>query len=182
MSMRGLVGQVVRNVGADIVSGRLKPGQPLPREADWAEELGVSRTVLREATKVLISKGLVESRPRLGTKVRDAQALELARPRRSALAARGGAARSRRARALRAETHLRAGDRGARCGKGVGEGYSGARRRLRGDGAHGRRPAGLHHAGRNVPQDDRAFGREPHGRCARQRHRCGADDEPAPFA
>ena len=71
MSMTGLVGQVVRSVGTDIVSGRLAANQPLPKEADWAENLGVSRTVLREATKVLISKGLVKSRPRLGTKVRD---------------------------------------------------------------------------------------------------------------
>ncbi len=70
MTMRGLVGQVVRGVGIDIISGRMKPDQPLPREAEWAEELGVSRTVLREATKVLISKGLVHSRPRAGTKVR----------------------------------------------------------------------------------------------------------------
>jgi DNA-binding FadR family transcriptional regulator len=69
MTMRGLVGQVVRRVGTDIISGRMKPGQPLPREAEWAEELGVSRTVLREAVKVLISKGLVTSRPRTGTKV-----------------------------------------------------------------------------------------------------------------
>lgn len=80
MSMRGLVGQVVRDVGRDIVSGRLSPGQPLPKEADWAEKLGVSRTVLREATKVLISKGLVESRPRLGTKVRDSRHWNLLDP------------------------------------------------------------------------------------------------------
>ena len=68
--MRGLVGQVVQSVGTDIMSGRMQPGQPLPREAEWANSLGVSRTVLREATKVLISKRLVESRPRAGTKVR----------------------------------------------------------------------------------------------------------------
>jgi DNA-binding FadR family transcriptional regulator len=48
----------------------MKPGQSLPREDEWADELGVSRTVLREATKVLISKRLVESRPKAGTKVR----------------------------------------------------------------------------------------------------------------
>jgi DNA-binding FadR family transcriptional regulator len=48
----------------------MKPGQALPREDAWADELGVSRTVLREATKVLISKRLVESRPKAGTKVR----------------------------------------------------------------------------------------------------------------
>jgi DNA-binding FadR family transcriptional regulator len=48
----------------------MQPDQALPREAEWAEALGVSRTVLREATKVLISKGLIQSRPRVGTKVR----------------------------------------------------------------------------------------------------------------
>jgi GntR family transcriptional regulator, galactonate operon transcriptional repressor len=69
MTMRGLVGQIVKRVGTEIISGRMKPAQPLPREAEWAEELGVSRTVLREAVKVLISKGLVTSRPRIGTKV-----------------------------------------------------------------------------------------------------------------
>src|ERR1044072_8741038 len=69
MTVRARVGKVVRRVGTDIISGRMKPGQPLPREAEWAEELGVSRTVLREAVKVLISKGLVTSRPRTGTKV-----------------------------------------------------------------------------------------------------------------
>lgn len=68
--MRGLVGQVVLSVGTDIMSGRIKPEQALPREAEWAKALGVSRTVLREATKVLISKRLVESRPKAGTKVR----------------------------------------------------------------------------------------------------------------
>lgn len=68
--MRGLLGQVVLSVGKDIVSGRLKPEQALPREAEWATAFGVSRTVIREATKVLISKRLVESRPRAGTKVR----------------------------------------------------------------------------------------------------------------
>ncbi len=69
MTMRGLVGEVVQKVGLDIVSGRLKADQPLPKEAEWAAQFGVSRTVLREATKVLISKGLVRTRPRTGTKV-----------------------------------------------------------------------------------------------------------------
>jgi DNA-binding FadR family transcriptional regulator len=70
---RNLLGRVVHAVGMEIVSGELSPGQALPRESDWGEQLGVSRTVLREATKVLISKGLVESRPRTGTRVRPAE-------------------------------------------------------------------------------------------------------------
>jgi DNA-binding FadR family transcriptional regulator len=73
MDARGLLGHVVRAVGHDIVAGRLSPGQTLPNEADWGEQLAVSRTVLREATKILIAKGLVESRPRTGTRVRGAE-------------------------------------------------------------------------------------------------------------
>jgi len=69
---RNLLGQIVHAIGRDIVSGRLLPGQALPNEANWGFQLGVSRTVLREATKILISKGLVESRPRTGTRVRAA--------------------------------------------------------------------------------------------------------------
>jgi DNA-binding FadR family transcriptional regulator len=42
----------------------------LPNEDDLAVELGVSRTVVREAIKVLQAKGLVEVRPRTGTRVR----------------------------------------------------------------------------------------------------------------
>jgi DNA-binding FadR family transcriptional regulator len=71
--MRGLVGQVVEATGLDIVSGRYPPDHVLPTEAVWAANLGVSRTVLREACKVLISKGLLRSGPRVGTRVRPPQ-------------------------------------------------------------------------------------------------------------
>jgi DNA-binding FadR family transcriptional regulator len=50
------------------VGGELKPGDLLP-EAELIAELDVSRTVLRETIKVLSAKGLVEARPRIGTKV-----------------------------------------------------------------------------------------------------------------
>jgi DNA-binding FadR family transcriptional regulator len=46
------------------------PGATLPDEAALSERFGVSRTVVREAVKVLASKGLVESRPKVGTLVR----------------------------------------------------------------------------------------------------------------
>ena len=46
------------------------PGTALPVEADLAGQLGVSRNLLREAMKALASKGLVEVRPRSGTRVR----------------------------------------------------------------------------------------------------------------
>ena len=45
-------------------------GAALPDETALSERFGVSRTVVREAIKVLASKGLVESRPKVGTQVR----------------------------------------------------------------------------------------------------------------
>ena len=50
--------------------GELAPGAVLPNEADFSASLRVSRTALREAIKVLAAKGLVESRPKTGTRVR----------------------------------------------------------------------------------------------------------------
>lgn len=49
-------------------------GRPLvfPKEADLCLELGVSRTVLRESMKVLADKGMVEMKPRAGTRARPA--------------------------------------------------------------------------------------------------------------
>jgi len=41
-----------------------------PNEAQLCQQLGVSRTVLRESMKVLVDKGLIEIRPRTGTRVR----------------------------------------------------------------------------------------------------------------
>lgn len=42
----------------------------MPDETALSERFGVSRTVVREAIKVLASKGLVETRPKVGTQVR----------------------------------------------------------------------------------------------------------------
>jgi DNA-binding FadR family transcriptional regulator len=73
MTARNLHGHVVQQLGQRIVSGALKPGEVLPPEAVMAEEMDVSRTSLREAMKVLSAKGLVEARPKVGTRVRDAR-------------------------------------------------------------------------------------------------------------
>ncbi|GAB7531019.1 FadR/GntR family transcriptional regulator [Pseudomonas sp. 3A(2025)] len=62
--------QIVQELGMHIVSGRFKPEEKLPPEATLCEEYKVSRPVLREATRVLTAKGLVYSRPRVGTVVR----------------------------------------------------------------------------------------------------------------
>ena len=58
--------QIVRDLGMRIVSGDLKPGDKLPAEASLCADYQVSRPVLREATRVLVAKGLVVSRQRAG--------------------------------------------------------------------------------------------------------------------
>ena len=60
-----------------ILRGDIPPGSPLPREAVLMERFDVSRTVLRESLRTLTSKGLVESRPKVGTRVRAKSAWNL---------------------------------------------------------------------------------------------------------
>jgi GntR family transcriptional regulator, galactonate operon transcriptional repressor len=61
-----LTQQVAQELGQRIVRGDHRPGEALPSEADLSAELEVSRTVVREALKVLAAKGLIRSRPRVG--------------------------------------------------------------------------------------------------------------------
>jgi len=77
---RGLHGHVVDELGRHIVSGRWATGEPMPNEDDFVAELGVSRTVVRESIKVLQAKGLVEVRPKTGTRVRPRRAWHLLDP------------------------------------------------------------------------------------------------------
>jgi DNA-binding FadR family transcriptional regulator len=69
-SKRSLHGQVAHEIGGRIVRGLLEPGKIIPNEAEFSRQLKVSRTVLREAIKILAAKGLLESRPKTGTRVR----------------------------------------------------------------------------------------------------------------
>lgn len=66
---RGIHGQIVEEVGNRVVRGDWKPGEQLPDEAIFGAEMDVSRTVVREAMKVLSEKGMIKSRPRIGTRV-----------------------------------------------------------------------------------------------------------------
>jgi len=68
---RGLHGELVHDFGIRILRGDLRPGDPLPTETGTVAVPEVSRTVLRETIKVLAAKGLVVSRPKTGTHVRD---------------------------------------------------------------------------------------------------------------
>lgn len=67
---RNLREQVVDEIGNEIVSGRLKPGDFLPSEDVLLGRYDVSRTVLREALNVLAGKGILDARPKRGTRVR----------------------------------------------------------------------------------------------------------------
>ncbi|MCC7049925.1 MAG: FadR family transcriptional regulator [Alphaproteobacteria bacterium] len=69
-SRLSLHGRVAHDLGLRVLRGELPPGTTLPTEEAFSAELGVSRTALREAIKLLTSKGLLESRPRRGTRVR----------------------------------------------------------------------------------------------------------------
>lgn len=63
-------GRVAEQIGISIVRGDIAPGEPLPSEARICEMMDVSRTVVREAIRTLVSKGMLESRPKSGTRVR----------------------------------------------------------------------------------------------------------------
>ncbi len=69
-SGRNLHGKVVNEMGKRVVGGGYAAGALLPNEDLLCQELQVSRTALREAIKVLAAKGLLEPRPRIGTRVR----------------------------------------------------------------------------------------------------------------
>lgn len=64
-----LHGAIARDLGIAIVSGRHKPGDALGNEIELSEHLQVSRSVYREAIRILAAKGMVTSRPRAGTRV-----------------------------------------------------------------------------------------------------------------
>ena len=68
-SGRRLRGAVAHYLGTAIVSGEIAPGETLSGEIANAAALDVSRSAYREAVQVLTAKGLVESRPKAGTRV-----------------------------------------------------------------------------------------------------------------
>src|SRR3954470_22964117 len=67
-ALRGLHAQTVEKLGSRIVRGYYQPGQALPPD-ELEREFGISKTVLREALRVLAAKGLVDARQKRGTVV-----------------------------------------------------------------------------------------------------------------
>jgi GntR family transcriptional regulator, transcriptional repressor for pyruvate dehydrogenase complex len=68
---RPLSAEVVAQIESLIVEGTWRPGERLPAEAALAVQLGVSRSVVRDAIRTLTARGLVEVRQGIGTTVTD---------------------------------------------------------------------------------------------------------------
>jgi DNA-binding FadR family transcriptional regulator len=75
-----LHGTIARDLGIAIMSGRYKPGDLLAGEIASSEKLAVSRAAYREAVRILSAKGLVESKPKVGTRVNTIDAWNLLDP------------------------------------------------------------------------------------------------------
>jgi len=60
---------IAESIGMRIVQGEFPPGSVLPSEATWASEFQVSRSVVREAIKMLMAKKLLVSRTKIGSRV-----------------------------------------------------------------------------------------------------------------
>ena len=68
-----LAEQMARDIMERIVAGSPSPGETLPAEPVLAEQYGVSRSVVRDATRLLAARGLVEIRHGKGVFVTDSQ-------------------------------------------------------------------------------------------------------------
>jgi DNA-binding GntR family transcriptional regulator len=77
LAVESVVDRVYAVLRARILAGELEPGRRLRQEA-LAEQLGVSRTPLREALRRLSSEGLVEIRPHHGAAVTPFTAVDMA--------------------------------------------------------------------------------------------------------
>lgn len=70
IKIRSRADLVVDKITNSIINGELSDGELLPPENELCEIFGISRSILREAIRVLVSKGLVEVKQGHGTFVR----------------------------------------------------------------------------------------------------------------
>src|SRR5690554_1818219 len=66
---RNLTYQLTHQLGAAIVQCQYAEEKSFPTEADLSAQFNISRSVTREAVKMLTAKGLICSRPRKGIRV-----------------------------------------------------------------------------------------------------------------
>lgn len=64
---QNLTYSIVHDLGVAVVTGTYSEQNPFPVEAELCRQYGASRSVLREAVKMLTAKGLLGARPRQGT-------------------------------------------------------------------------------------------------------------------
>lgn len=69
-TLGNLTQKIVHDLGTSIVTGTYSGKNDFPIESVICEQYGASRSVVREALKVLNAKGLLMARPRRGTSVR----------------------------------------------------------------------------------------------------------------
>jgi DNA-binding FadR family transcriptional regulator len=72
VSAKSATWQLTRTLGQAIVAGSHASGNPFPTEDALTRSHELSRSVVREAVKILSAKGLLSSRPRVGITVRSA--------------------------------------------------------------------------------------------------------------
>jgi len=63
--------EIAAALGCEILSGARRPGSRLPDLQEMNARFGVSRVVVREVVRTLAAKGMVTSRPKVGTIVSD---------------------------------------------------------------------------------------------------------------
>ncbi|PKF63784.1 GntR family transcriptional regulator [Psychromonas sp. psych-6C06] len=66
---RSLHVQIARDIARKILSAEIQQGELIASEVILCQQFNVSRTALREAIKLLTSKGLLESKPKVGTRI-----------------------------------------------------------------------------------------------------------------
>jgi DNA-binding FadR family transcriptional regulator len=73
-------GKIAAEIGSKIVSGHLLPGTILETEVEASSGRNVSRSAYREAVGILVAKGLVQTRQKVGTRVTDTMRWHLLDP------------------------------------------------------------------------------------------------------
>lgn len=69
IELRGILGSAVEHLGTRIAAGEWREGEAVAREADLVEQLGVSRSVIRESFRILGAKGMIRSKTSDGTRI-----------------------------------------------------------------------------------------------------------------
>jgi len=80
INTRSVVDQIIENVKQALIRGDLHPGQRLPSEPELAQQLGVGRSAVREAMKVMEALGVVNIVRGSGTYITDSPSQQMISP------------------------------------------------------------------------------------------------------